>query len=180
MDVVVDEENLAIAIGRGGQNVRLASELTGWTINLMTQEESTKKQAEEGTRVKQLFMEKLDVDEEVANILIGEGFSTLEEVAYVPLAEMLEIDGLDEEIVNELRNRARNVLLTEAIVTEEQLDGVARVLHERDVRLDDRAHGGHGSRGGLGGIGRWRHREDRHRGHRDRRRCVRSRDLARN
>ena len=125
MDVVVDEDNLAIAIGRSGQNVRLASELTGWTINLMTQDESAKRSEAESAATRILFMEKLDIDEELADLLIDEGFSTLEEVAYVPLAEMLEIDGLDEEIVNELRNRARNVLLTEAIVTEEQLDGVA-------------------------------------------------------
>jgi N utilization substance protein A len=125
MDVVVDEDNLAIAIGRSGQNVRLASELTGWTINLMTQDESVKRSEAESAATRILFMEKLDIDEELADLLIDEGFSTLEEVAYVPLAEMLEIDGLDEEIVNELRNRARNVLLTEAIVTEEQLEGVA-------------------------------------------------------
>lgn len=124
MDVVVDEENLAIAIGRSGQNVRLASELTGWTINLMTQEESTKKQAEEGTRVKSLFMARLDVDEEVADILIQEGFSTLEEVAYVPINEMLEIDAFDENTVNELRSRARNALLVQAIASEESIDGV--------------------------------------------------------
>ena len=124
MDVVVDEANLAIAIGRGGQNVRLASELTGWNINLMTQEESEKKVEAETAATRVLFMEKLDVDEEVSNILIEEGFSTLEEVAYVPLAEMLEIEAFDEDTVNELRNRARNVLLTEAIVTEEQLEGV--------------------------------------------------------
>ncbi|GBG01543.1 transcription termination/antitermination protein NusA [Azospira sp. I13] len=128
MDVVVDEANLAIAIGRGGQNVRLASELTGWNINLMTQEESEKKVEAETAATRVLFMEKLDVDEEVANILIDEGFSTLEEVAYVPLAEMLEIEAFDEDTVNELRNRARNVLLTEAIVTEEQLEGVEESL----------------------------------------------------
>jgi transcription termination/antitermination protein NusA len=124
MDVVVDEENLAIAIGRSGQNVRLASELTGWTINLMTQEESTKKQEEEGTRVKSLFMARLDVDEEVADILIQEGFSTLEEVAYVPINEMMEIDSFDENTVNELRSRARNALLVQAIASEESIDGV--------------------------------------------------------
>jgi len=128
MDVVVDEENLAIAIGRSGQNVRLASELTGWTINLMTEEESTKKQAEESTRVKTLFMEKLDVDEEVADILIQEGFSTLEEVAYVPINEMMEIDAFDENTVNELRNRARNALLVQAIASEESIDGVDQAL----------------------------------------------------
>src|SRR5574340_689975 len=115
MDVVVDENNLAIAIGRGGQNVKLASELTGWTINLMSVEESAQKSEEERAGLRRLFMEKLDVDEEVADILIDEGFSSLEEVAYVPLAEMLEIDAFDEGTVNELRSRARNALLTEAI-----------------------------------------------------------------
>jgi N utilization substance protein A len=125
MDVVVDEDNLAIAIGRSGQNVRLASELTGWAINLMTVEESQKKAEEEHGTIRKLFMEKLDVDEEVADILIEEGFSTIEEIAYVPLNEMLEIEAFDEDTVNELRNRARNVLLTEAIVDEEQLENVA-------------------------------------------------------
>jgi N utilization substance protein A len=124
MDVVVDEENLAVAIGRSGQNVRLASELTGWQINLMTEEESNKKQLEEGVRIKQHFMERLDVDEEVANILIEEGFSTLEEVAYVPINELLEIESLDEGTVNELRNRARNALLVAAIANEEAMEGV--------------------------------------------------------
>jgi N utilization substance protein A len=124
MDVVVDEENLAIAIGRSGQNVRLASELTGWTINLMTEEESTKKQEEESTRVRELFMQRLDVDEEVANILIQEGFSTLEEIAYVPITEMMEIEDFDENTVNELRTRARNALLVQAIASEESLEGV--------------------------------------------------------
>jgi len=128
MDVVVDEENLAIAIGRSGQNVRLASELTGWTINLMSQEESTQKQAEEGTRVKTLFMEKIDVDEEVAEILIQEGFSTLEEIAYVPITEMMEIDAFDENTVNELRSRARNALLVQAIASEESIAGVEQDL----------------------------------------------------
>ena len=123
MDVVVDEDNLAIAIGRNGQNVRLASELTGWTINLMTQDESAKR-----SEAEYAVMEKLDIDEELADLLIEEGFSSLEEVAYVPLAEMLEIEGLDEGIVNELRNRARNVLLTEAIATEEKLENVSEDL----------------------------------------------------
>ena len=128
MDVVVDEDNLAIAIGRGGQNVRLASELTGWTINLMTVEESQRKAEEESAGIRSLFIEKLDVDQEVADILIQEGFSTLEEIAYVPLNEMLEIESFDENTVNELRNRARNVLLTEAIVDEEQLESVSEDL----------------------------------------------------
>ena len=122
MDVVVDEENLAIAIGRSGQNVRLASELTGWELNIMTLEESKKKGEEEATRVKTLFMEKLDVDEEVAEILVQEGFNTLEEVAYVPIDEMLEIESFDEATVNELRSRARNALLTQAIVSEERVE----------------------------------------------------------
>ena len=122
MDIVVDEENLAQAIGRGGQNVRLASELSGWELNIMTLEESEKKGEEEAGRVRNLFMEKLDVDEEVADILVEEGFNTLEEVAYVPLPEMLEIESFDEATVNELRSRARNALLTQAIVSEEQVE----------------------------------------------------------
>ena len=132
MDVVVDENNLAIAIGRNGQNVKLASELTGWTINLMSEQESAEKNAEEQQGLRGLFMEKLDVDEEIADILIEEGFSSLEEVAYVPLTEMLEIEAFDEDTVNELRNRARNVLLTEAIVTEEQLENVSDDLLNLD------------------------------------------------
>lgn len=128
MDVVVDEDNLAIAIGRGGQNVRLASELTGWTINLMTVEESQQKQEQESAAIRQLFMEKLNVDQDVADVLVQEGFSSLEEVAYVPLAEMLEIEAFDEATVNELRERARNVLLTEAIANEEQLEKVSEDL----------------------------------------------------
>ncbi len=132
MDVVVDENNLAIAIGRNGQNVKLASELTGWTINLMSEQESAEKTAQEQQGLRALFMEKLDVDEEIADILIDEGFSSLEEVADVPLAEMLEIEAFDEDTVNELRNRARNVLLTEAIVTEEQLENVSDDLLNLD------------------------------------------------
>jgi N utilization substance protein A len=124
MDVVVDEENLAIAIGRSGQNVRLASELTGWTINLMTEAESQEKSRTESEATRQLFMEKLDVDEEVADILIQEGFSTLEEVAYVPINEMLEINAFDENTVNELRSRARDALIVQAIKSEEQAEGV--------------------------------------------------------
>jgi transcription termination/antitermination protein NusA len=128
MDVVVDENNLAIAIGRGGQNVRLASELTGWTINLMTEEESERKSEAEVAQTRVLFMEKLDIDEDVANVLIEEGFTSLEEIAYVPLAEMLEIQALDEGTVQELRERARNALLTDAIATEEKLEGVEDAL----------------------------------------------------
>ncbi len=125
MDIVVDDENLAQAIGRNGQNVRLASELTGWELNIMTMEESETKQNEETSVISHLFIEKLDVDEEMAEILVQEGFSTLEEIAYVPLDEMLEIESFDEETVNELRNRARNVLLTDAIVSEEKVENVA-------------------------------------------------------
>src|SRR5690606_25206756 len=132
MDVVVDENNLAIAIGRNGQNVKLASELAGWTINLMSEEESAQKSGEERRVISDLFMEKLDVDDELADILIDEGFTSLEEIAYVPLAEMLEIEAFDEETINELRERARNVLLTEAIVTEEQLENVADDLLNLD------------------------------------------------
>jgi len=128
MDVVVDEENLAQAIGRNGQNVRLAGELTGWELNIMTEEESQKKNEEESTSVRKVFMERLDVDEEVADILIQEGFATLEEVAYVPLNEMLEIESFDEETVNELRSRARNALLVEAIASEEHVENVASDL----------------------------------------------------
>jgi transcription termination/antitermination protein NusA len=125
MDVVVDEDNLALAIGTGGRNVRLASELTTWTINIMTAEESAKKTSGEHDGILKIFMEKLDVDEEVAEILIQEGFTSLEEVAYVPLNEMLEIESFDEDTVNELRERARNSLLTEAIANEEKIEGTA-------------------------------------------------------
>jgi N utilization substance protein A len=128
MDVVVDEENLAMAIGRSGQNVRLASELTGWEINLMGVEESQQKQQQESEKIRALYIDKLDVDQEVADILIQEGFSTLEEIAYVPLNEMLEIDAFDEDTVNELRSRARNALLTEAIVREESVENVSEDL----------------------------------------------------
>jgi len=128
MDVVVDEAELAVAIGRGGQNVRLASDLTGWQINIMTADESAEKSETERQTLRETFMQKLDVDAEVADILIEEGFSTLEEVAYVPVAEMLEIEAFDEETVNELRNRARNALLTAAIAQEEKLETTAQDL----------------------------------------------------
>jgi N utilization substance protein A len=128
MDVVVDEENLAIAIGRSGQNVRLASELTGWQINIMTPEESADKTEKEVAIVRQIFMDKLDVDQEVADILIEEGFNTLEEVAYVPLSEMLEIDAFDEDTVNELRTRARDSLLTMELAKEERVGEVSQDL----------------------------------------------------
>ncbi len=130
MDVVVDEENLAIAIGRGGQNVRLASELTGWRINIMTAEESSAKHAEESVSVRKLFVDKLDVDAEVADILIAEGFTSLEEVAYVPMQEMLEIESFDEDTVNELRTRAKDALLTMEIAKEEKVDDVSQDLRD--------------------------------------------------
>ncbi len=132
MDVVVDEENLAIAIGRSGQNVRLASELTGWHINIMTPEESAQKTEEESEKVRALFMDKLDVDQEVADILIEEGFNSLEEVAYVPLSEMLEIDAFDEDTVNELRTRARDSLLTMELAKEERVEEVSQDLRSLD------------------------------------------------
>lgn len=151
MDVVVSEENLAQAIGRMGQNVRLASELTGWKLNMMDESQSREKHEREMGEVKSLFMEKLDVDEEVAEILVQEGFATLEEVAYVPLNEMLEIEAFDAETVEELRSRARNALLTQAIASEEQVESVAedllslegmddqtaRVLATKGVRTQD-------------------------------------------
>ncbi len=130
MDVVVDEENLAIAIGRGGQNVRLASELTGWRINIMTAEESQAKVTEESDKVRALFVEKLDVDAEVADILIAEGFTSLEEVAYVPLQEMLEIESFDEDTVQELRTRAKDALLTMEIAREERVEEVSQDLRD--------------------------------------------------
>jgi N utilization substance protein A len=134
MDVVVDEENLAIAIGRGGQNVRLASELTGWRINIMTAEESAAKHEGEAETVRKLFVDKLDVDAEVADILIAEGFTSLEEVAYVPMQEMLEIESFDEDTVNELRTRAKDALLTMEIAHEERVDEVSQDL--RDLELE--------------------------------------------
>jgi len=125
IDEVVEEDQLGKAIGSSGQNVRLASELTGWELNIITEEEASNKKANETETIRGLFMEKLDVDEEVAQILVDEGFSTLEEVAYVPLAEMQEIEAFDEEIINELRNRARNALLTAAIAGEEKVEASA-------------------------------------------------------
>ncbi|MGR4870252.1 transcription termination factor NusA [Variovorax sp. LARHSF232] len=130
MDVVVDEENLAIAIGRGGQNVRLASELTGWKINIMDANESAQKQALETDVSRKLFMEKLDVDEEIADILISEGFTSLEEVAYVPISEMLDIEAFDEDTVNELRTRAKDALLTMEIAKEEGVESVSQDLRD--------------------------------------------------
>jgi N utilization substance protein A len=122
MDVAVREEQLSQAIGRNGQNVRLASQLTGWTLNVMTESQAEEKNEAEARAVLELFMSELEVDEEVATVLVQEGFSSIEEIAYVPLNEMLQINEFDEEIVKELRNRAKDALLTRAIVNEEKID----------------------------------------------------------
>ena len=122
MNIAVEEDKLAMAIGRGGQNVRLASELTGWELNVMTEKEAEERSDEENQKLLAEFKEKLDVDEEVAGILVAEGFSTIEEVAYVPEAELNSIEEFDADIVNELRNRARDYLLTQAIMQEEVLE----------------------------------------------------------
>jgi transcription termination/antitermination protein NusA len=122
MDIAVAEDKLSQAIGRGGQNVRLASKLTGWQLNVMTQDQVAAKSEAEQESARQLFMDKLEVDQEIANILVQEGFSSVEEIAYVPSAELLAIEGFDEDIVEELRARARDSLLTEALAVEENID----------------------------------------------------------
>jgi len=124
MDIAVSEDNLAQAIGRGGQNVRLASELTGWTLNIMTEDEAAEKHDVEAGATIETFMKQLDVDEDVAIVLVEEGFGTLEEVAYVPIEEMIAIEGFDEEIVEELRERAKSALTTMELASEEELDAV--------------------------------------------------------
>jgi len=128
MDVVVEPEQVEIAIGRYGQNVRLASELSGWDINILSVDEAEQKHQQEAQGLIQMFMVKLDVDEDVAQVLVEEGFTSLEEVAYVPLSEMLEIEAFDEDTVNELRSRARDALLTDAIVREEAVESAAADL----------------------------------------------------
>lgn len=140
MDVVVDEDQLAQAIGKSGQNVRLASELTGWVLNIMTEEEAAQKNEAEHSKTRQLFMDKLDVDEEVADILAQEGFSSLEEIAYVPLSEMTEIEAFDEDTVNELRKRARDAILTEAIAKEEKVEEASEGLLTMEGMDADTAH----------------------------------------
>ena len=122
MDIAVAEDKLAQAIGRGGQNVRLASKLTGWQLNVMTQAQVAAKSEAEQAAARQVFIDKLEVDEEIAGILVSEGFSTIEEIAYVPQAELLAIEGFDEDIVEELRARARDALLNEALAVEEEAD----------------------------------------------------------
>ncbi len=139
MDLVVAEDQLAQAIGRNGQNIRLASDLTGWELNILTEEESDKKTQEEYSSVSQLFMEKLDVDEDVADILVKEGFSSLEEVAYVPEDEMNQIDEFDEGTVTELRSRARAAILTDAIAKEEKVAEPAEDLQAMDGMDTDTA-----------------------------------------
>jgi N utilization substance protein A len=123
MDIAVTEEKLSQAIGRGGQNIRLASELTGWELNVMTQQAAEAKSEGEAQQLVDIFKTQLDVDEDVAQILVQEGFSTIEEIAYVPASELNAVEEFDEEIVKELRNRARDVLLTQAIASEEKIDG---------------------------------------------------------
>jgi len=125
MDLVVNEDQLAQAIGRSGQNIRLATELTGWELNILSEEESDQKTKDEYTNVSQLFIEKLDVDADIADILVHEGFSTLEEIAYVPIDELLQIEAFDEDTVNELRSRASAVILKEAISNEEKIKSPA-------------------------------------------------------
>ena len=112
---------MAQAIGRNGQNVRLSSELTGWTLNVMSEEDAASKQQQEANTFIETFVEKLDLDQEAAEVLVQEGFTSVEEIAYVPLDEIIAIDGFDEEIANELRNRAKDALLTQAIASEEDL-----------------------------------------------------------
>jgi N utilization substance protein A len=122
MDIAVAEEKLSQAIGRGGQNIRLASQLTGWELNVMTESDAEAKSESEASRLVQMFMKSLDVGEDVATILAQEGFSTIEELAYVPVSELASIAEFDEEMVKELRNRARDVLLTQAIASEESME----------------------------------------------------------
>jgi len=123
----VREDQLSQAIGRSGQNVRLATSLTGWNLNVMTESQATKKHEQEAMTVLKTFMTELEVDEEVASILVQEGFSSLEEVAYVPMNEMLDIEEFDENLVKELRSRAKDALLTRAIANEEELDSEKKI-----------------------------------------------------
>lgn len=134
MDIAVSEENLALAIGRNGQNVRLAGELTGWSLNIMTEQEAADKNEQETGVLVETFMTQLDVDEDMAMVLAEEGFTSIEEVAYIPIDEMMAIEGFEEEIVEELRNRAKNALTTQELASEEVLDKVepAKDLLEMD------------------------------------------------
>ena len=139
MDLVVSEDQLAQAIGRNGQNIRLATELTGWELNILSEEESDQKTKDEYTSVSQLFIEKLDVDADIADILVHEGFSTLEEIAYVPIDELIQIEAFDEDTVNELRSRASAVILKEAISNEEKIQLPADDLLNMDGMDSDTA-----------------------------------------
>jgi N utilization substance protein A len=139
MDVAVEEDKLSQAIGRGGQNIRLASELTGWELNVMSEADADEKSEGEARELLVMFMEQLDVDEDVALILVQEGFSSIEEVAYVPASELLSVEEFDEGIVDELRNRARDVLLTRAIVSEEVIDGAEPAEDLLELEGMDRA-----------------------------------------
>lgn len=129
MDVAVEPDNLAQAIGKSGQNVRLASQLTGWELNVMTIEDLEKKQQDESAQIIDVFVTGLDIDEEFAGVLASEGFTSLEEIAYVPVSELLEIEGLDEDIIEELRNRARAYLTTKALADEESLEPKEELLN---------------------------------------------------
>jgi len=124
MDLAVSSENLSQAIGRGGQNVRLATQLTGWELNVLDATKAEEKSEAEGAKTKQLFVEQLDVDDDIAMILVDEGFNTVEEIAYVPVSEMLEIEGFDEALVNELKSRAKDALLITAIAAEEKIESI--------------------------------------------------------
>jgi transcription termination/antitermination protein NusA len=140
MDVVVEEDQLALAIGRLGQNVRLASELTGWQLNIMTQTEAQTRSSAETDTTRAMFVARLDVDEDVAGILVAEGFTSLEQVAYVPLAEMLEIEDFDQETVEELRRRANSALLTDAIKSEETMENAEEDLKTMEGMDETVAH----------------------------------------
>src|ERR1700748_1886029 len=139
MDIAVSEDKLSQAIGRGGQNIRLASELTGWELNVMSESQAEAKSESESTALRETFMKQLDVDADVASILVQEGFSTIEEIAYVPAGELNAIEEFDEEIVKELRTRARDVLLTQAIASEESMDGAEPAADLIEVAGDDLA-----------------------------------------
>jgi N utilization substance protein A len=138
MDVAVEADNLAQAIGRSGQNVRLASQLTGWELNVMTVEDLNTKHEEENAKVLGVFTSGLDIDEDFASVLVDEGFTSLEEIAYVPVSELLAIDGLDEDTVEELRNRAKAWLTTRALANEESLEGSEPTQELLDLEGMDR------------------------------------------
>ena len=142
MDVAVKDDNLSQAIGRGGQNVKLASQLTGWDLNVMSEEQAAEKGEEEAKGIIEQFMNALDVDEEVAAILVQEGFTTVDEIAYVPVEEMMGIEEFDEDIINELRDRANDAILTRAIAKEEAISDSdpAEDLLTMEGMDDDLAH----------------------------------------